>query len=159
VKEEQCKTGRVRTEWKLDLRNSLVTQYSVSENAKQSVRIPLAEDNPVNQKRATIMLTKGGYQVEVASNGKEAVKMLTYRPDAFNLAPMEIQMPEMDGHEATRTIRERGFTALPIIALTAHAMKGEEEKCLMSGVNDYVTKPIKRETVFGNIQEWVFNRR
>jgi two-component system, sensor histidine kinase and response regulator len=140
-------------------RSSIVTQYSVNESAKQSVHILLAEDNPVNQKLATIMLTQGGYQVDVASNGKEAVEMVTSGPHIFNLVLMDIQMPEMDGHQATLMIRERGLTTLPIIALTAHAMKGEEEKCLASGMNDYTTKPIRREVIFEKIQKWVFDRR
>ena len=121
----------------------------------QSVRILLAEDNPVNQSLATIMLNKGGCQVEVAANGREAVEQFTSNPDMFDLIFMDVQMPEMDGYEATRLIRERGFGNIPIIALTAHAMKGEQEKCIDSGMNDYITKPIKRETLFEKIKEWV----
>ena len=136
----------------------LVTQYTVSEAAKRSVRILLVEDNPVNQKLATIMLDKGGYNVEVAGNGREAVNTFVSDPGSFDLIFMDIQMPEMDGYEATHTIREKGFTDVPIIALTAHAMKGEREKCLSHGMDDYITKPIKREIVFETIKKWVLER-
>jgi CheY-like chemotaxis protein len=67
---------------------------------------------------------------------------------------MDVQIPVMDGYEATEIIREKGFTGVPIIALTAHAMKGEQEKCLTRGMNDYITKPIKRDILLGKIKEW-----
>jgi len=137
----------------------LVTQYTVNETAKQSVRILLVEDNPVNQKLAMIMLDKGGYKVEVAGNGKEGVERFTSDPGSIDLIFMDIQMPEMDGYEATRAIRDKGFTEVPIIALTAHAMKGEREKCLSHGMDDYITKPIKREIVFEKITTWVLDRK
>ncbi len=140
-------------------RGALVTQYSFDEAAKQSVRILLVEDHPVNQRLAMLMLGKGGYQVEVANNGREACEKVVANPDKFDMILMDIQMPEMDGHEATRVIREKGFASIPIIALTAHAMKGELEKCLGSGMNDFITKPIKREAVFEKIREWVFAGR
>ena len=134
------------------------TQYSVREDLKHSIRILLAEDNLVNQKLAKLMLGKAGYQVEVASNGVEAVDMYTTSPDAFDLIFMDVQMPEMDGKEATQTIRQKGFTHVPIIAMTAHAMKGDREMCLEVGMNDYITKPIKREAVFTIIEKNVFNK-
>jgi two-component system, sensor histidine kinase and response regulator len=139
-------------------RESIVTQYSVREMAKQSVRILLVEDNAINQKLATVMLTKGGYQVDVADNGKEAVERLAIKPDEYDLIFMDIQMPEMDGYEATRTIREKGFGEIPIIALTANAMKGEQKKCFDAGMNDYIAKPIKRDVVFNKINQWVLRR-
>ena len=140
-------------------RAPLVTQYTAGEGAKQSVRILLVEDNPVNQKLASIMLDKGGYKVEVAGNGREGVERFTSHPDSIDLIFMDIQMPEMDGYEATHAIRDRGFTEVPIIALTAHAMKGEREKCLSHGMDDYITKPIKREVVFEKITTWVLDRK
>ena len=146
----------------------IVTHYSVREDMKHSLRVLLAEDNPVNQKLAKLMLTKAGYQVEVANNGQEAVEKFTSSPKDFDLIFMDIQMPEIDGMEATATIRASELelatrnsllaTRIPIIAMTAHAMKGDREKCLKAGMDDYTTKPIKRETVFKMIEKWVFER-
>ncbi|MBE9582152.1 MAG: response regulator [Proteobacteria bacterium] len=137
---------------------SLVTQHSIKEEAKRSTRILLAEDNPVNQKLAKMMLTKAGYQVEVANNGQEVVDKYTKDPDAFDLIFMDIQMPIMDGMKSTKAIRSNGFVEIPIIAMTAHAMKGDREKCLEKGMDDYITKPIKRELVFEMVEKWVFNK-
>jgi len=138
------------------IKPQILTQYSVREEIKHSVRVLLAEDNPVNQKLATLMLTKAGYQVEVAVNGKKAVDKYTEAPSDFDLIFMDVQMPEMDGLEATRAIRDKGFDRIPIIAMTAHAMKGDREKCLDAGMDDYITKPIKREIVFEILEKWVF---
>jgi PAS domain S-box-containing protein len=141
-----------------DKPDKIHTQYSVREDLKHSIRILLAEDNLVNQKLATLMLSKAGYQVSVANNGKEAVDAYTAAPDAFDLIFMDVQMPEMDGKEATQTIRAQGFDDVPIIAMTAHAMKGDREMCLEAGMNDYLTKPIKRDAVFTIIEKNVFNK-
>jgi two-component system, sensor histidine kinase and response regulator len=119
-----------------------------------SVNVLLIEDNPVNQKLAEVILKKNGYPVEIAGNGKEGVEKFISDPERFNIIFMDIQMPVMDGYEATETIRKKGFTGIPIIALTAHAMKGEQEKCLTRGMNDYITKPIKRDILLGKIKEW-----
>ena len=140
------------------VREKIMTQYSVLEEMKHSVRILLAEDNPVNQKLAKIMLTKGGYQVEVANNGKETVEKYTASPKDFDLIFMDVQMPEMDGLEATKAIRQGGFDTIPIVAMTAHAMKGDRKKCLEAGMDDYITKPIKREVVFEVLERWVLGR-
>jgi len=133
----------------------IMTEHSLREKRKHSVRILLAEDNPVNQKLAHILLTKAGYQVEIANDGKEAVEKFVASPDRFDLIFMDVQMPEMDGLEATRCIRKRGFDVIPIVAMTAHAIKGDEEICLEAGMNDYITKPIKREIVFEVLDKWV----
>jgi len=136
----------------------MMTQYSVKEDLKHSVRILLAEDNPVNQKLAKMMLTKAGYHVEIACNGREAVDKFSSSPDDFDIIFMDIQMPEMDGIEATKEIRKRGNAVIPIIALTAHAMKGDREKCIEAGMDDYITKPVKRENIFEILEKFVFNR-
>jgi len=138
------------------IKPQILTQYSVREEIKHSVRVLLAEDNPVNQKLATLMLNKAGYQVEVAKNGNEAVEKYVANPSDFDLIFMDVQMPEMDGLEATRAIRDKGFDSIPIVAMTAHAMKGDREKCLEAGMDDYITKPIKREIVFEILEKWVF---
>ncbi|MBC2694703.1 MAG: response regulator [Desulfobacteraceae bacterium] len=164
----------------------IMTQYSVREEMKHSVRILLAEDNMVNQRLAQMILTKAGYHVEVANNGKEAVEKYTQSPEDFDLIFMDIQMPEMNGMEATKEIRryEEQLNAessklkakdeayseelsalsfqhsdilehVPIVALTANAMKGDREIYLEAGMDDYITKPIKRELVFESIEKWV----
>ena len=145
----------------------IITQYSVREEMKRSVSLLLAEDNPVNQKLARMMLKKAGYQVEIANNGKEALQKFSSDPETFHLIFMDVQMPEMDGMEATRAIRKAESkrrngddprTRIPIIAMTANAMAGDREKCLEAGMDDYVSKPIKRELVFQMIDKYVLNK-
>jgi len=139
-------------------KTKIATEYSIREDMKHSVRILLAEDNPINQKLAVAILTKAGYQVEVANNGQEAVDKYTASPDDFDLILMDVQMPEMNGLEATRIIREKGFETVPIIAMTAQAMKGDREICLDAGMNDYIAKPIKRNIMFEIIKKWVLRK-
>jgi signal transduction histidine kinase len=117
-------------------------------------RILVAEDNPVNQKIAKVMLMQEGYEVDVANNGREAIDKYTSDPGQFDLIFMDIQMPEIDGMETTKIIRERGFTSVPIIAMTAHAMKSDRERCLSSGMNDYIAKPIRREALYEIVERW-----
>jgi CheY-like chemotaxis protein len=112
----------------------------------RKLRVLLAEDNPVNQKLAIHLLTGAGHQVRLAQNGLEAVDL--YRAESFDLICMDLQMPEMGGLEATAAIRgierEHG-TRIPIIALTAHAMQGDRERCLEADMDGYVSKPIRRD--------------
>ncbi len=112
--------------------------------AGEFLRVLVAEDNAVNQRLILRLLEKRGHHVTVAGNGLEAVNAA--EKGNFDLVLMDVQMPEMDGFEATATIRareKRSGTHLPIIALTAHAMKGDREKCLAGGMDDYLTKPIQ----------------
>ncbi len=109
------------------------------------LRVLLAEDNAVNQKLAARLLEKDGHSVTVTSNGREAIRALDR--GTFDLILMDLQMPEMGGFEATCAIRDREKKTgrhIPIIALTAHAMKGDEERCLKAGMDAYVSKPIRR---------------
>jgi signal transduction histidine kinase/ligand-binding sensor domain-containing protein/ActR/RegA family two-component response regulator len=116
--------------------------------ARMSARILLAEDNLVNQKIACRMLEKAGHHVEVAINGREAIE--AWQRGGYNLILMDCQMPELDGYEATREIRQREAESatgehIPIIALTAHAMKGAADECRVAGMDDHLTKPLDRE--------------
>jgi CheY-like chemotaxis protein len=135
-----------------------VTQHSMREDAKLSISILLAEDNPVNQKLASKLLTKAGYHVDVANNGREAVEKFISDPKKYDIIFMDIQMPEMNGHEAAKMLRDKGFSGVPIVAMTANVMKGDSEKCLASGMNDYIPKPIKREVVFEVLRKWVIEK-
>ncbi|MFA4947607.1 MAG: PAS domain S-box protein [Candidatus Krumholzibacteriia bacterium] len=119
----------------------------------RATRILLAEDNPVNQKLAKLLLEKAGYAVEVAANGKEAVEIFVASPDRFKLIFMDIQMPLMDGLEATKAIREKGFSAIPIVAMTARAMSGDHDSCLQAGMTDYIAKPIRKNTVLEIVEK------
>lgn len=132
------------------------TQYSVREELKHAIKILLAEDNPVNQRLTEIMLKNAGYKVTVVGDGTEAVDTFIADPENFDLIFMDIQMPEMDGKEATEKIRGKGFTQIPIIAMTAHAMAEDKKLCVDAGMNGYITKPIKRETVFAEIKKYVY---
>jgi len=115
-------------------------------------RILLAEDNVVNQLLAVRMLEKRGHQVEVVGTGKAALAALAQH--TFDLVLMDVQMPEIDGFEATAAIRAReheGGGHLPIIAMTAHVMKGDQERCLAAGMDDYVAKPVKAADLYAAI--------
>ena len=137
----------------------IVTQHSLMEEFKHSLHILLAEDNPINRKLAKFMLTKAGYRLDIAANGKEAVEKYVSAPGKYDLIFMDIHMPEMDGKEAAKKIREieksTGSSYIPIIALTAESMKGDREKCLEAGMDDHISKPIRREVVFEMIKKWV----
>ncbi len=146
---------------------------TITESEKQDVRILLAEDNPTNQEVALAILKKLGYRADVASNGREAVDAI--RNGFYHLVLMDCQMPEMDGYGAARLVRSwessrsrdgRGSNGpstpaahLPIIALTAHAGKGEREKCLKAGMDDYVPKPITPQNLSRVLERWVAEGR
>jgi len=139
----------------------LVTRHTVLEQAN-SISFLVAEDNAVNQRLIARLLEKRGHTVVVSQNGWEALEALEKQP--FDIVLMDIQMPEMDGFEATKRIREKEKVSgahQPIIALTAHAMKGDEERCLAGGMDGYVAKPIRLEDLFSVIEKVVpgMNRR
>ena len=117
-------------------------------------RILLAEDNPTNSLVAKVWLERAGHQVDTVGNGAEAVEAVRRFP--YDLVLMDVSMPEMDGLEATAAIRSlpERRKEIPIVALTAHAMKGDREKILAAGMNDYLTKPVTREAVLIAIERW-----
>ncbi len=125
---------------------SVITRFAMKngQNASASLRILVAEDNAVNQKLIVRLLEKRGHSVQVVPNGRDAVEILA--GTSFDLVLMDMQMQVMDGFEATIEIRKReehGGVHLPIIALTAYAMKGDRERCLTAGMDGYLTKPIR----------------
>lgn len=140
------------------LEGHIVTQHSMREEVKHSASILLAEDNPVNQQLAVKLLTKAGYRVDVAADGREAVEKFAAQPDAYDIIFMDVQMPEMNGLDATRMLRSLGFISIPIVAMTANVIKGDREKCLEAGMNDYISKPIKRDVVFDMLRKWVIEK-
>jgi CheY-like chemotaxis protein len=136
---------------------TIVTKYSLAELKKQNVRILLAEDNLVNQKVAIKFFGKMGYNVDVAANGKEAIAALSIHK--FDIVFMDCQMPQMDGYEATGEIRNADSPVLdhnvPVVAMTANAMKGDREKCIKAGMDDYLAKPIKAKELSDMLDKWI----
>jgi two-component system, sensor histidine kinase and response regulator len=118
-------------------------------------RVLLAEDNPVNQQVAAAMIERLGARVDVAGNGKEALELLALLP--YDLVLMDCEMPEMDGYAATAEIRRRniGGRRIPIVAMTAHAMEGDRDRCLAAGMDDYVTKPVELSAIEAVVRRWV----
>ncbi|MGF7209605.1 signal transduction histidine kinase/DNA-binding response OmpR family regulator [Skermanella aerolata] len=119
-----------------------------------ALRILVADDNPVNQQVAAGMLRRGGHQVDVVGNGAAAIEAVV--KGAYHLVLMDIEMPEMDGFEATRRIRslEGPNASVPIVALTAHAMRGDEARCIDAGMSDYMPKPISRQRLDETVRTW-----
>ncbi len=126
-------------------------------NVLDGINVLLAEDNIVNQKVAVGILKKKGVNVTIANNGKEAVERLYSHPEgSFSAILMDMEMPEMDGYQATRTIRQgHHCPKIPIIAMTAHAMPGDRERCLNTGMDDYITKPVKPQLLFSTLSQYV----
>jgi len=147
-------TSTLRQEKESNAQNNILTKYSAATALPEPLRILVAEDNPTNQRVANALLKKLGFAAEIVSNGKEAVGAVEMGD--YDLVFMDVQMPEMDGMEATKNIRSLSRTSkdVVIIAMTAHAMKGDREKCIEAGMNDYITKPISQNSVSGIIEKW-----
>jgi CheY-like chemotaxis protein len=139
----------------------LITRHSLQDarGPMGSLRVLLAEDNPVNQLLATRLLEKRGHRVVVAASGREALAAL--EKESYDLVFMDIQMPDMDGIEATAAIREKENSSgkhQPVIALTAHAMKGDQERCLDAGMDGYLSKPIRPQELDDILEKYVRRR-
>jgi PAS domain S-box-containing protein len=131
---------------------TVITRFTI-QDARKRLNVLLAEDNMVNQKLAMRILEKRGHHVVAVSNGKEAIDK--YEKEQFDLVLMDVQMPEVDGFEATQRIRQiekQKGGHIPIVAMTAHAMKGDREKCLAAGMDEYVPKPIKTQELHNVIE-------
>jgi signal transduction histidine kinase len=121
-------------------------------------RILVVEDNQVNQKVVTAVLRKRGFSIELANDGREALNMLD-KSAAFDLVLMDVQMPVLDGLEATRLIRkELRWRNLPIVAMTAHAMNGDKERCLEAGMNGYISKPVHPSLLLSTVDEFLLQK-
>jgi PAS domain S-box-containing protein len=137
---------------------TLITgQVSKEENLKDKIKILLAEDNKINQNVVTDMLNSMGYSCDIAVNGKDALN--AYQENEYDLILMDCQMPIMDGYEATRNIRllENGKKHVPIIAITAHVLEDARNKCLEAGMDDYISKPIKKVKLRGVIEKYILS--
>ncbi len=144
----------------------LITRHTLAEarasqaparvSGPEGVHVLIAEDNLLNQKLALKMMEKLGCRADLAGNGREALRMI--ERDRYDLVFMDCQMPDMDGYEASAIIRRREKESgghLPIIAMTAHAMTGDRDKCIKAGMDDYISKPIRREEILQAISRWV----
>ena len=132
----------------------LITRHVLSEQKRHGLRLLLAEDNPINQRLAVILLQKAGFSVDTVENGVQVVEQV--RKKHYNAVLMDVQMPEMDGFEATRRIRQLAGSVghVPIIAMTADALKGDRERCLDAGMDDYVSKPLDPAALLKIIDQW-----
>jgi CheY-like chemotaxis protein len=145
----------------------LVTRHSIAEDYRKDIQVLLVEDYPTNQQVVMRHLYKAGYQVDIAENGQQAVS--AYKRKRYDFILMDIQMPVMDGYDATKAIRqwedkmrlEMGPSRwgrderIPIIAMTAHATQGYRERCLKEGMDDYLSKPLRREDMIACLDKWI----
>ncbi len=137
--------------------NQAFSNLSRLQALPDSVRILLAEDNLINQRVITAMIKKTNIAVDVVSDGLEAIEAVGNTN--YNLVFMDVQMPKMDGLTATREIREKlKLDKIPIVAMTANAMKGDREECLIAGMNDYLSKPIKPAELFAILETWLLGQ-
>ena len=150
-------SGVTKTSKSTKTASGLVTRHTVAESSKHGARILLAEDNVINQKVAQALLNRLGYRADIVANGREAVETLELIN--YDLVLMDCQMPEMNGFEATAMIRSESSKvrnhAVPIIAMTANAMAGDRDECIEAGMNDYLSKPVKKDELAAVLGKWL----
>jgi len=143
----------------------LVTRHSIADEQRKLLWILLVEDYPTNQRIAEKNITQAGFNMVLAQNGKEAVDIFKTRK--FDLILMDIQMPVMDGYEATQRIRDLEkqlagpdsvLKRIPIIAMTAHAVSGIRDKCFQAGMDDYISKPLRRQDLIAMADKWTLSK-
>jgi CheY-like chemotaxis protein len=135
-----------------------VPEAAEASETGRSLRILLAEDNVINQKLASRTLENRGHSVTIAHNGREVLAALAAQ--RFDVVLMDVQMPEIDGFEATAELRKREFATgghTPIVAMTAHAMKGDRERCINAGMDEYICKPVRPAELFAAIEKVTFS--
>jgi CheY-like chemotaxis protein len=137
---------------------SPVTKHNTYDvNKLQPLKVLLVEDNLLNIKLVSILFSQTGIQLEVAENGATAIEKV--KMNAYDLVLMDIEMPVMNGYEATNIIRQNLKNPVPIIAMTAHALAGDKEKCLQGGMNEYINKPIDEDLLFSMIDKLAGSNR
>ena len=157
VRQAELRDAIVRTLMPKPAWNNIPGAAEASET-NRSLRILLAEDNVINQKLASRTLENRGHSVTIAHNGREVLAALAAQ--RFDVVLMDVQMPEIDGFEATAELRKREFASgghTPIVAMTAHAMKGDRERCINAGMDEYICKPVKPAELFAAIEKVAFS--
>jgi two-component system CheB/CheR fusion protein len=137
-----------------EIKSAQILREPVNMQSRNNKKILLVEDNMINQKITLKMLEKLGYHVDAATDGTLALLLL--REKTYDLILMDCQMPHMDGYQTTQIIRHQLEITTPIIALTAHALQGDREKCVSVGMNDYLSKPVDMDELQKTVENWLF---
>ena len=128
-----------------------LTRVKTAHTGGSQIKVLLVDDSPDNRSLISAFLSKPGINVDLAENGAAGVAKALH--NQYDLVLMDIQMPEMDGFEAVRVLNQKGYR-VPVVALTAHAMKGDRERCLRAGFNDYLCKPVNRQSLMDMVQRY-----
>lgn len=135
---------------------TLMTARSAAAARDSEARLLLVEDNPVNQKVVVAILGKKGYRIDIANHGREAIRKLEEADAPYDVVLMDVQMPVLDGLETTRMLRRNPrWGELPIIAMTAHAMSGDRERCLEAGMSAYISKPVQPANLVSTVERYL----
>src|ERR1035437_675257 len=135
-------------------KNKMRTDRIIPVGLKDKIKILVVEDNLLCRKLVAFVLKNWGYRYDECANGKQALENI--KLEKYDLILMDVQMPEMNGHETTRYIRKNLELGIPIIGMTIHSDPREREKCLISGMNDYIEKPINEEELYNVITNYLF---